>query len=164
MFALQFWNSKRKLRACETRFQCVSLAPLRAPLKPSLSHSIVFQMLETRSQCVSLAPPRRPLRPSLSHSIVFHETHLVCLSPSAGSATEAISLTLHSVPRVFRNTFSMSLLLHRERYWSYLSCTLLHWEGGRRAYWCSTTYGALCIVKANYNDWWLMNNEVFVAF
>ena len=38
---------------------------------------------------------------------VFHivlrqrETHLVCLSCSAESATEALSLALHSVPRVF---------------------------------------------------------------
>ena len=38
---------------------------------------------------------------------VFHialrqcETHLVCLSSSAESATEAFSLALHSVPRVF---------------------------------------------------------------
>ena len=29
------------------------------------------------------------------------ETHLVCLSCSAESATEALSLALHSVPRVF---------------------------------------------------------------
>ena len=28
------------LRACETRSQCVSLAPLRTPLKPSLLHVI----------------------------------------------------------------------------------------------------------------------------
>ena len=33
------------LRACETRSQCVSLAPSRAPLKLSLLHSIVFHML-----------------------------------------------------------------------------------------------------------------------
>ena len=33
------------LRACEIRSQCVSLAPPRAPLKPSLLHSIVFHML-----------------------------------------------------------------------------------------------------------------------
>ena len=64
------------LRACETRSQCVCFAPPRAPLKPSLLHSIVFHMLlrvcETRSQCVPLAPPRAPLKPSLLHSIVFH--------------------------------------------------------------------------------------------
>ena len=35
------------LRACETRSQCVSLAAPRAPLKPSLLHSIVFHMLLT---------------------------------------------------------------------------------------------------------------------
>ena len=33
------------LRACETRSQCVSLAPPRRPLKLSLLHSIVFHML-----------------------------------------------------------------------------------------------------------------------
>ena len=32
---------KRPLRACETRSQCISLAPPRAPLEPSLLHSIV---------------------------------------------------------------------------------------------------------------------------
>ena len=46
---------------------------------------------------------------------VFHialrqrETHLVCLSCSAESATEAFSLALHSVPRVFH------LALNREQ-------------------------------------------------
>ena len=36
---------KYSLKRCETHSQFVSLAPLRAPLKLSLLHSIVFQML-----------------------------------------------------------------------------------------------------------------------
>ena len=72
-----------------------------------------LRQCETHSQCVSLAPPREPLKLSLLHSIVFHialrqrETHLVCLSCSAESATEAFSLAFHSVPRVFHLALSV---------------------------------------------------------
>ena len=66
-FLSQLWERRVKLgrrvtagtlRACETRSQCVFLAPPRAPLKPSLLHSIVFHMLlisRERCCCMSVA-------------------------------------------------------------------------------------------------------------
>ena len=95
----------------KTYSQCVSLVPLRALLKLSLLHSIVFyialRQCETNSQCVSLAPPRQLLE---LHSMVFHtiwNTFSVCLSHSAESAIEALSLALHSVSHRLKDVRSL---------------------------------------------------------
>ena len=115
-------RERENVRANGGRSSCNEIQPhwihgvVSGVERPSLLKFL--RQCKTLSQCVSLAPPREPLKLSLLHSVVFHialrrgETHPACLSCSAESATEAISLTLFCTERVFH--IALSRTCHSE--------------------------------------------------